>query len=161
MKFSRRTFAVLLGIALVSGGLFVPNELVVATSAQAPSKRPLSYDIYDSWRAIAGTRLSDDGQWLAYALTSQGEDGTLIVRNLKSNQEFKAARGTAPQFTPDGKLLLFTIVPRVRARSPLKVALRARPRPRRLQRAGARAVAPRVDVAARAAEVTRATHSAS
>src|SRR6187455_3164459 len=79
MKFSRRTFAVLVGIALVSSASFV------VPSAQVPTKRPISYDAYDSWRAIAGTRLSEDGQWLAYALTSQGEDGTLIVRNLRSN----------------------------------------------------------------------------
>ena len=66
---------------------------------------------YDSWRSIQGTRLSDDGQWLAYALTSQGEDGELIVRNLKTNQELKHPRGTSPAFTPDGKFVVFTIVP--------------------------------------------------
>src|SRR5204862_3142859 len=29
--------------------------------------------------------------------------------NTKSGQEFKQARGTAPQFTPDGKFVVFTI----------------------------------------------------
>jgi dipeptidyl aminopeptidase/acylaminoacyl peptidase len=79
-------------------------------AAQAP-KRPLTYDVFDYWKSIGGTRLSDDGQWLAYALTSQGDDGDLIVRNLASGQELKHARGTAPQFTPDGKFVVFTIVP--------------------------------------------------
>lgn len=80
-------------------------------AAQAPAKRPLTYDVFESWRSIGGTRLSDDGQWLAYALTSQAEDGELIVRNLRTNQELKHPRGTSPQFTPDGKLVIFTIVP--------------------------------------------------
>jgi dipeptidyl aminopeptidase/acylaminoacyl peptidase len=80
-------------------------------SAQTPAKRPLTYDVYESWRSIGGTRLSDDGQWLAYAVTAQAEDGELIVRNLRSNQELKHPRGTGPQFTPDGKFVIFTIVP--------------------------------------------------
>src|SRR5580765_7859040 len=80
-------------------------------AAQAPAKRPLSYDIVDSWRSIQGTRLSQDGQWLAYALTAPGDDGELVVRNLKTNQDLKSPRGTSPTFTPDGKFVIFTIVP--------------------------------------------------
>src|SRR5262245_25946496 len=101
----RRVFAVgllALATAVWSGG---------AVDAQGRVKRPLTYDVYDSWRAIQGTRLSDDGQWLAFALTSQGEDGELVVRNLKTNQEFKTPRGTNPTFTPDAKFVVFTIVP--------------------------------------------------
>jgi dipeptidyl aminopeptidase/acylaminoacyl peptidase len=79
--------------------------------AQGPAKRPISYDVMDYWRSIGGTRLSNDGKWLAYSLTSQGDDPELIVRNLASGQEFKHARGTGPQFTPDNALLLFTIAP--------------------------------------------------
>jgi dipeptidyl aminopeptidase/acylaminoacyl peptidase len=82
-----------------------------AVLAQAPVKRPLSYDADDSWRAIQGTRLSNDGQWLAYALTALGDDGELVVRNLKTSQELRHPRGTSPAFTPDGKFVIFTIVP--------------------------------------------------
>ena len=80
-------------------------------SAQSSARRPLTYDVFDYWRSIQGTRLSDDGQWLAYAITSQGDDGDLIVRNLASGKELRQARGTGPQFTPDGKFVIFTIVP--------------------------------------------------
>jgi hypothetical protein len=75
------------------------------------AKRPLTYDVFESWKSIQGTRLSNDGQWLAFAVTSLAEDGQLTVRNLRTNQEFKHARGTNPTFTPDGKYVLFTIVP--------------------------------------------------
>ncbi len=80
-------------------------------AAQTPAKRPLTYDVVDSWRSIQGTRLSQDGQWLAYALTAPGDDGELVVRNLKTNQDLKSPRGTSPTFTPDGKFVIFTIVP--------------------------------------------------
>ena len=83
---------------------------MVADGADAvrPSARS-RYDVVDSWRSIQGTRLSNDGQWLAYALTAQGEDGELVVRTSRSGQEFKHPRGTAPVFTPDGKFVVFTI----------------------------------------------------
>src|SRR6186713_1112119 len=86
-----------------------------AVEGQAPQptastvKRPLTYDAVDYWKSITGTRLSDDGQWLAYATTAQGEDGELTVRNLRTGQQFKHLRGTSPQFTPDGKFVIFTI----------------------------------------------------
>ncbi len=94
-------------ITLVGGLLALQWSL----TAQTPSggKRPLGYDVVDYWKSIQGTRLSDDGQWLAYATSAQGEDGELVVRNLRSGQEFKHARGTAPAFTPDGRFLVFTI----------------------------------------------------
>jgi hypothetical protein len=57
----------------------------------ASAKRPLAYTDVDYWRSIQGTRLSDDGQWLAYALTSQAEDGEVIVRRPP------APRSSAPR----------------------------------------------------------------
>jgi dipeptidyl aminopeptidase/acylaminoacyl peptidase len=98
--------------ALLCSALLVVVGSGLALNAQAPAtaKRPLSYDVYDYWQSIQGTTLSRDGEWLAYALTSQGADGELIVRNLKTGTEFKHPRGTNPAFTPDGKFVIFTIV---------------------------------------------------
>jgi dipeptidyl aminopeptidase/acylaminoacyl peptidase len=81
------------------------------TAQQVPvtAKRPLTYDVVDYWKSIQGTRLSDDGQWLAYATTAPGDDGELVVRNLRTGREFKQARGVSPQFTPDAKFVVFTV----------------------------------------------------
>ncbi|HSC28216.1 MAG TPA: prolyl oligopeptidase family serine peptidase [Vicinamibacterales bacterium] len=83
------------------------------TQAQTPAsgKRPLSYDVYDAWWSIQGTTLSRNGEWLAYALTAQGLDGQLVVRNLRTGNEFRHPRGTNPTFTPDGRFVTFSIVP--------------------------------------------------
>src|ERR1043166_5449768 len=83
--------------------------LLARQQVPATAKRPLTYDVVDYWRSIQGTRLSDDGQWLAYATTAPGDDGELVVRNLKTGQEFKHARGMSPQFTPDAKFVVFTV----------------------------------------------------
>jgi hypothetical protein len=99
-------------VFLLSGALLLGTQWGQwALTAQTPAKRPLTYDVYESWRSIQGTRLSDDGQWLAYALTAQGDDGELIVRNLQSGQELRHPRGTSPIITPDSRYVIFTIVP--------------------------------------------------
>src|SRR6476620_2297243 len=95
--------------ALTFAAALLALQWTLRAQSPAAAKKPLTYDVVDSWKAIQGTRLSDDGQWLAYATTAQGDDGELIVRNLRSGQEFKHARGTSPTFTPDGKFVVFTI----------------------------------------------------
>jgi dipeptidyl aminopeptidase/acylaminoacyl peptidase len=94
-------------VTLAGAVLALQWSLTAQTSVSA--KRPLTYDVVDYWKSIQGTRLSDDGQWLAYATSAQSEDGELVVRNVRSGQEFKHARGTSPAFTPDGKFVIFTI----------------------------------------------------
>src|SRR5947209_1630935 len=97
--------AALLVCALVACQWSLTAQTTVA------AKRPLGYADVDSWRSIQGTHLSDDGQWLAYALTAPGDDGELVVRNLRTSQEFRHPRGTNPTFTADGRFVVFTIVP--------------------------------------------------
>ncbi|RPJ78979.1 MAG: hypothetical protein EHM13_13950, partial [Acidobacteria bacterium] len=94
----------------LSIGVFAAIQWSVAAQAPKPvSKRPIPYDVMDSWRSIGGTRLSNDGQWLAYALTSQGEDGELVVHNLTTGKEFRHPRGTSPIFSADAKFCVFTV----------------------------------------------------
>ena len=71
---------------------------MVVDGADLRSRRSALHrgDVVDHRRSIQGTRLSDDGQWLAYATSAQSEDGELVVRNLRSGQEFKHARVTLP-----------------------------------------------------------------
>ncbi|NTU51840.1 MAG: hypothetical protein HGA94_05315, partial [Candidatus Aminicenantes bacterium] len=83
----------------------------VGLTAQSPAKRPISYDAYDGWRTIQGTKISRDGTWLVYALTPQDGDGELVVRNLKSGAETRQARGREPVITADDKFVVFTIAP--------------------------------------------------
>src|SRR5260221_8558143 len=96
------------GIAIA---LFVCALPLAAAAQQAAAKRPITHDVYDSWKSIQGTKLSADGVWLAYAVTPQDGDGELIVRNLKTNAEIHAARGRDPNFTSDGHFVTFALAP--------------------------------------------------
>jgi len=95
---------------IVLFALVVPLAFTAGAAAGA-AKKPLSYDAYNGWRAIQGTELSRDGQWLAYALVPQDGDGELVVLNLKTNKEVRAARGKQPAITADGKYIVFTVAP--------------------------------------------------
>ena len=99
-----RSLALLLGSLMV-----IPWTMDAQAPVAAGGKRPLTYDVVDYWKTIGGNRLSDDGQWLLYSVTAQAEDGELIVRNLKTSQEYRHPRGTGAQFTSDGKFVVFTI----------------------------------------------------
>src|SRR5258708_39187037 len=98
-------------VITLAGAVLALQWSLTAQTPNLPTgaKRPLGYDVIDYWKSIQGTRLSEDGQWLAYATSAAGDDGELVVRNLRSGREFKHARGPSPAFTPDGRFVGFTI----------------------------------------------------
>jgi dipeptidyl aminopeptidase/acylaminoacyl peptidase len=128
VNMQRHTAALAFGAALVLAYVPWTTAPVGAQSAAvaAGTKKPLSYDAYDAWWSIQGTTLSRDGEWLAYALTSQGLDGQLVVRNLRTGQEQRHPRGTSPSFTPDGKFVVFTIAQTKAEEEKERVAARGR-----------------------------------
>ncbi len=83
----------------------------VGLSAQTPAKRAISYDAYDGWKTIQGTKISRDGTWLVYVLSPQDGDSELVVRNLKTGAESRQARGREPVITADDRFVVFTIAP--------------------------------------------------
>ena len=106
---------------------------LASAAAFAQPKRAITHDVYDSWKSIQGTKISRDGVWVAYALVLQDGDGELVVRNLKTNAEYRAPRGRDPIITPDGRFVVFS-------RTPLKAdvdkARKAKKRPDEMPKAG-------------------------
>jgi len=108
--------------------------VVAPLSAQLPTtKKPITHDVYDGWKSIQGTKVSRDGIWVAYALVPQDGDGELVVRNLKTSVEYRAARGRTPTITPDSRFVVFE-------KSPLKAdvdkARKAKRRPDEMPKSG-------------------------
>jgi len=78
---------------------------------RAVAKKPITHDVYNTWKTIQGTILSTDGQWAAFVVQPAEGDGELIVRNLKTGSEFRHGRGQGHSFSADNKFVAFTIVP--------------------------------------------------
>jgi len=55
---------------------------------QRLEKRPLTHDDYDSWKSIASSTISADGNWVLYLEVPQDGDAVLVVKNLKTEKEY-------------------------------------------------------------------------
>jgi dipeptidyl aminopeptidase/acylaminoacyl peptidase len=118
-------------------------------NAQTAAKKPITHDVYDSWKSIQGTKLSADGVWLAYALTPQDGDGELVVRNLKTNAEIRAPRGRDPQITLDSRFIVYAVAP---LKKDVDAARKAKKKPEDMPKAGVGVVNLSTGQAATAAE---------
>jgi hypothetical protein len=97
-----------LRIALSAGSAaFV---LAASTAAQQPLKT-LTLADYPRWSRITDVQLSDDGKWLSYGYAPNEGDGTLFVRDLTSSTVHRFPRGSAPQFSADGRYVAYTVTP--------------------------------------------------
>jgi len=86
--------------------IFRVLALLVVASSIAPAqtaKKPITQDVYDSWRAMSGPSLSQDGKWTAYTAGPVVGDGDLVVRSTSASTEFKVTRGFTgrPQMQPN------------------------------------------------------------
>lgn len=97
---------------------------VFGANYQAP-KKPLDHSVYDSWKTIRGTTISNDGKWIAYAIAPQEGDMILEIQNTKSGVKKAYPIGqslTLPtgapivpriSFSKDSKFLITTILPKL------------------------------------------------
>jgi len=69
--------------------------LMFAFGASA-QKRAITAKDFDSWKSISGQALSQDGHYFAYGLFPQEGDGEVVVRDLKSGQEWHENAGQLP-----------------------------------------------------------------
>jgi dipeptidyl aminopeptidase/acylaminoacyl peptidase len=91
--------------------LIMAAALMSPFTAQAQQKRSLDHDSYNIWKTIVDSRISDNGQWISYALNVREGDAELQVHSLNSSTVYTVPRGRQAQFTHDGRFLVFVIKP--------------------------------------------------
>jgi dipeptidyl aminopeptidase/acylaminoacyl peptidase len=96
------------GLALI---LLIAASLMQAQAYAQTAKKPIGYDVYDSWKSIQGTRISDDGRWLVYSLVPGEGDSELVVLELQTGKETRYPRGKEAVITPDSLFVIYTIAP--------------------------------------------------
>lgn len=99
MKFWHRAAYAFLCSAIVAS--------CVAPAGAVPPP-PVGYRAYDTWSDARGTTLAPDGSALAYVVTPEDADATLIVRLLKTGRQRSESRGSTPVFVGNGRFVLFT-----------------------------------------------------
>lgn len=83
--------------------------LSLMTYAQSPAKKPLDHSVYDGWQSIGSKSISNNGQWVAYTITPQEGDASLIIYNSKTQQQLAVPRGYNPVITEDNRYAVFLI----------------------------------------------------
>lgn len=90
---------------LLLGGIIFSTFLTFA------QKKPLDHTVYDSWQSINGEKISNDGKYVAYAVTPQEGDNNLFIKNLKTNTLFNYQRAGSFDFSFDNQFAAFLIKP--------------------------------------------------
>jgi len=104
-----RTLLAALGLCLLSG-------VCLAVESATAAKR--AFSIFDVYRVtpLSGPELSPDGQWIVYTqrrwdldtMSSSGEIWRMRVDGSDARMLIQSKKGdSSPQFTPDGKSILF------------------------------------------------------
>ena len=96
-------------LALLTVAAFAGGNVASLAPVGATPKKLLDYHAYSAWRQIRDVRLSRDGSRVAYAQVPAEADGELLVHDLGGTAVFRAPRGRAPQFSPDGRFVVYRI----------------------------------------------------
>jgi dipeptidyl aminopeptidase/acylaminoacyl peptidase len=90
--------------------IFACIMVLCAFSARA-QKKPLDHTVYDSWQSIGTKVISNNGEWVAYTVTPQEGDATLIVYNTRTKKQQSFPRGNNPVISADNRYLAFAVKP--------------------------------------------------
>ncbi|KAF0202602.1 MAG: peptidase S9 prolyl oligopeptidase active site domain-containing [Bacteroidetes bacterium] len=80
-----------------------------STLVSAQQRKPLHQGVYDSWKAINNPGVSQNGQIIHYELNPQYGDGSLILRNLKTQQNDTIPRAYGTLISADESFAAFKI----------------------------------------------------
>lgn len=74
-------------------------------------KKPLDQNVYDSWKSLGSSIISDDGNWVTYEINPQQGDGWLYICNIVNGQKDSVFCGTRASISPDVKYVAYQIKP--------------------------------------------------
>jgi dipeptidyl aminopeptidase/acylaminoacyl peptidase len=89
---------------------FFTTLLILSTITLMAQKKTMNHDVYKIWKKIDNSKISNDGQWVAYGTMCNAEcDGTLNLWNASKNTTRSFDRGYDFQFSFDNTFLYFKI----------------------------------------------------
>lgn len=82
------------------------------TIATNGAKKVINHLVYNSWKSVTNSVISNDGNWIAYEHFPQVGDGYVKLYNVSTQQTDSFARGKSPDFIYAGNgYLVFKIIP--------------------------------------------------
>lgn len=99
--------------------LFLLLIFLIGNTAVA-QKKTLTLNDYGQWSRIVGTELSNNGQWMAYALSPNDGDDTLYVKSLDEETRYFIPVAGDAEFSSDSRWISYTTQPDEKTREKLK-----------------------------------------
>jgi dipeptidyl aminopeptidase/acylaminoacyl peptidase len=85
--------------------------LLMVPVALTAQKIPLDQNVYDGWKSLGSSVISDDGNWAIYEINPQQGDGWLYICNLQTGQKDSVFCATRAVLSPDAKYFVYQIKP--------------------------------------------------
>ena len=89
--------------------IFIPAFLLLSIFSFAQNKKPLDHSVYDAWKSVGERMISNDGNYIVYAINPQEGDGEMIIQNTKTNYKLSVGRGYNAVITDDNRYAVFKI----------------------------------------------------
>ena len=108
--------ALILSIALIAAIAPGTAQTAPAQAAQAPAKRPMTFEDMMKMKRLGETAVSPDGKWLAYSVTTvnleqNNKTAELWLQKIEGGNPIPLSVAqpgdSGPQFAPDGHSVLF------------------------------------------------------
>ncbi len=77
--------------------------------SNAQDKKPLNPDVYDNWKNIERTQISNDGNFVGYEVNPQTGDGTLILNRLGNKINDTIFRGYESAFSTGNDFIAYKV----------------------------------------------------
>jgi dipeptidyl aminopeptidase/acylaminoacyl peptidase len=75
------------------------------------TKKPLTHEVYDTWKEITYRALTNDGAYAVYTINPQDGDGKVVFHNLKTSAQDSIHRASDITHTWDSRFSVFKIKP--------------------------------------------------
>ena len=89
--------------------IFLSSFLLMAIFSSAQNKKPLDHSVYDDWKSVGERIISNDGNYIVYAVNPQEGDGEMVIQNIKNNYKLSVSRGYSAVITNDSRYAIFKI----------------------------------------------------
>lgn len=87
------------------------TTLLLISITLLAQKKPLDHSVYDSWKAVAGVTIPQNGDILIYSVNAQEGDNLLNIKNLRTNFTIVVPRGANAKLNKEGSKVVATIKP--------------------------------------------------
>jgi hypothetical protein len=77
----------------------------------AQTKKPLTHEVYDGWKSVGERFISNDGNYILYAINPQEGDGEMVIQNVKTGYRKNIPRGYSAVITEDSRYAILKIKP--------------------------------------------------